>query len=57
MKLWIAAALLALAWVAAPQPDPVIFEDDPGWNCSTMGNKVCGPGVESDTGSFIGGFN
>jgi hypothetical protein len=18
-------------------------EDDPGWNCHTMGNKVCGP--------------
>jgi hypothetical protein len=19
-----------------------IFEDDPGWNCATMGNKTCG---------------
>lgn len=41
----------------APQAQPVITykwgqakapaklqEDDPGWNCATMGNHVCGPG-------------
>ena len=24
-------------------PAPVIEEDEPGFNCETMGNKVCGP--------------
>ncbi|AWY04600.1 hypothetical protein PBI_BRADSHAW_67 [Rhodococcus phage Bradshaw] len=28
--------------------DGVIDEDESGWNCSEMGNKVCGPVVESD---------
>ena len=41
---------------ASPPPDPVtvsvtipawadagLSEDDPGWNCLTMGNRVCGP--------------
>lgn len=23
---------------------PVITEDDPRWDCATMGNKICGPG-------------
>jgi hypothetical protein len=23
-----------------------IEEDDPRWNCKTMGNKVCGPNAE-----------
>lgn len=22
---------------------PTIHEDDPGWDCETMGNRVCGP--------------
>lgn len=22
---------------------PVIYEDDAGWDCATMGNKICGP--------------
>lgn len=22
---------------------PVVAEDDPGWDCATMGNHVCGP--------------
>lgn len=33
-----------------PEPEPApaltpepIHEDDPGWDCHTMGNKVCGP--------------
>lgn len=34
----------------APRPAPIVrtapvrcAEDDPCWNCSTMGNRVCGP--------------
>ena len=22
----------------------VLQEDDPGWDCHTMGNRICGPG-------------
>lgn len=25
--------------------DGVIMEDESGWDCATMGNLVCGPGV------------
>lgn len=31
-----------LPW-APPQPSDTISEDDPRWNCLTMGNGVCGP--------------
>lgn len=24
-------------------PPKVIQEDDPGWDCHTMGNRICGP--------------
>ncbi|GAA2812984.1 hypothetical protein GCM10010470_55520 [Saccharopolyspora taberi] len=24
-------------------------EDEPGWDCRTMGNRLCGPGSESKT--------
>lgn len=24
-------------------PSPVIEEDDPRWDCHTMGNRICGP--------------
>lgn len=34
-----AAALLAIL----PATSPRIEEDDPRWNCSTMGNMICGP--------------
>jgi len=50
-------AALGVVWTAdrdvppAPEPSPVIgqvpqgqpFEDEPGWNCLTMGNQTCGP--------------
>lgn len=29
-----------------PEPEPTltrIHEDEPGWNCRTMGNRACGP--------------
>jgi uncharacterized lipoprotein YajG len=35
----LAATLLILAGCAAPQP---IQEDDPRWDCHSMGNKICG---------------
>ena len=31
------------ATIAPVETTPVIHEDEPGWNCLTMGNKVCGP--------------
>lgn len=45
------AAALALAFVAGAgvgslhhrAAPPVLQEDDPGWDCATMGNRVCGP--------------
>lgn len=44
---------VALMLVLAPAPAPVrldlgtvpsatVQEDDPGWDCRTMGNRVCG---------------
>jgi len=27
----------------SPAPAQVIHEDDPGWDCATMGNLTCGP--------------
>ncbi|CAA0136346.1 Uncharacterised protein [Mycolicibacterium vanbaalenii] len=29
--------------VASAQAAPVVQEDDPGWDCRTMGDRVCGP--------------
>lgn len=51
------AALVALGWAAIaelPQTAKrdvgvVIQEDDPRWDCKTMGNKICGiPPVDTD---------
>lgn len=46
---------------AQAQPAPVIQEDDPGWDCRTMGRRDCGPantqgvqaGCYSDTGALV----
>lgn len=32
-----------------PTAPEVIMEDDPRWNCATMGNKICGPAPEGFT--------
>jgi hypothetical protein len=32
---------------SVPQQDR-IEEDEPGWDCRTMGNKLCGPGAVSE---------
>ena len=59
----IVAAFAAMALASpAPADDQVVYEDSPGWNCQTMGNRICGPvitddGIESDTGAYVGGFN
>lgn len=47
------AAILALTVATGGLHDPAApdygttqprFEDEPGWNCHTMGNHICGPG-------------
>ncbi len=32
------------AAAASPRLQQRITEDDPRWDCRTMGNKICGPG-------------
>lgn len=46
----IIASGLAIAILGPCEPKPVsrlsIQEDDPGWDCRTMGNKICGIDLE-----------
>lgn len=49
----VVAAWVVTTAATAPQPELVqgtphaaIQEDQPGWNCTTMGNRVCGPGYD-----------
>lgn len=35
---------------ATDQPADSIEEDEPGWNCTTMGNHACGPLTGTDAG-------
>jgi hypothetical protein len=51
----IAALALTLALTSGTDQGPL--EDQPGWNCATMGNQICGPDYEPDTGEYIGGYN
>ncbi len=42
--------------------DTQCVEDMPCWDCSTMGNRQCGPvitpaGIETDTGEHVAGYN
>ncbi len=52
IALWITAICLAVALFAPScNPDPVptrapMFEDEEGWDCRTMGNKICGVDLE-----------
>ena len=44
---WIKVAILAATIFASTMPfanAEVIYEDDPRWNCHTMGNGICGAG-------------
>lgn len=34
--------------VPAPSPTTVIQEDDPNWDCRTMGNQICGVQIQGD---------
>lgn len=34
-------------------PEPVCQEDEPCWNCETMGNKVCGAGIGETVDDFL----
>lgn len=46
-RLWylVALALLIFQVVLLVRPSGhTLQEDDPGWNCHTMGNLQCGPG-------------
>jgi hypothetical protein len=50
-------------WFFVPEPgqhNPLVaeqtLEDEPGWDCATMGNRRCGA-IETDTGAFVGGYN
>lgn len=43
----------------APPADEVIYEDDPRWDCTTMGNRICGTDINGtwylldfNTGTF-----
>lgn len=40
-----------------PGPGDRITEDDPRWDCATMGNRICGPGRPSDIGPTLTGPN
>jgi hypothetical protein len=50
MKRYVTAGLLALALagctqthIPQPRPTPRCEEDQPCWDCRTMGNHICGP--------------
>jgi hypothetical protein len=47
VKFWVALAVAAGIAVGAvadtvEQRESVILEDDPRWDCTSMGNKICG---------------
>lgn len=37
-----AGGAMVYAMVTSPAP---VAEDDPGWNCATDGNRMCGPSI------------
>src|SRR6476620_2417059 len=49
----LAAAVIAMAHPQAPVVDTTttVLEDDPAWDCRTMGNRVCGVGALLSDGS------
>ncbi|WP_263729976.1 hypothetical protein [Cellulomonas sp. SG140] len=40
---WVLVVGVLVGLLAALTPSPRIEEDDPRWDCRTMGNHVCGP--------------
>jgi len=50
--------LLLLGFAQSSRPSSRIQEDDPGWNCHTMGNHICGPQhINRDFKSMDAAFN
>jgi hypothetical protein len=49
MRRTVAAVALVLVILTGCQPTGTdrIEEDDPRWNCATMGNRECGPSVNA----------
>ena len=49
------------AWeVGDDNADGIIEEDESGWECTTMGNTICGPWIDPaawDLGAYVGGYN
>ena len=49
MKAFVLSAALVLATFPGPGFAQRITEDDPRWDCRTMGNKICGPNAPKPT--------
>lgn len=47
---------LAGPTIAIASAQPVLQEDDPGWNCATSGDRICGPNGD-DLGHAAGCYN
>lgn len=43
----VTVALVGTLFLSFPADPGIITEDDPRWDCATMGNRICGP-VESE---------
>lgn len=47
------AGVMCASWrkplhgIPVPTPTVTVTEDDPGWDCRTMGNRTCAPGTRS----------
>lgn len=51
------AAALTFAVVSYDTPrsstPTTIYEDDPRWDCHTMGNRICGPGHQHPNAPYL----
>lgn len=43
---------VVLVFIFANLPATPIMEDDPRWDCRTMGNLTCGPGAPHPAGYY-----
>lgn len=46
---------VAQTYGQAPGTSSGIAEDDPRWDCRTMGNEICGPGQGVQAGQYVDG--
>lgn len=44
---WLFGGLMVTGCELTSHNEPVIVEDDPRWDCRTMGNKICGSDIAS----------